>query len=144
MVPSRCCFEGLVNILLWEHPRRSLIFCHTRMESIEVAQRLQDEGFNAAALHGDMTQRERNAVLASFKSGSMPCLVATNVAARGLDVEGVTHVIQLRLPDDRETFVHRSGRTGRAGNEGTNLILLSPVEAGRFRAMLRTTQIKVK
>ncbi len=144
MVPSRRRFEGLVNILLWEHPRRSLIFCHTRMESIEVAQRLQDEGFNAAALHGDMTQRERNAVLASFKSGSMPCLVATNVAARGLDVEGVTHVIQLGLPDDRETFVHRSGRTGRAGNEGTNLILLSPVEAGRFRAMLRTTQMKVE
>ena len=82
MVPSRRRFEGLVNILLWEHPRRSLIFCHTRMESIEVAQRLQDEGFNAAALHGDMTQRERNAVLASFKSGSMPCLVATNKIGR--------------------------------------------------------------
>ena len=144
MIPSRRRFEGLVNILLWEHPKRSLIFCHTRMESIEIAQRLQDEGFNAAALHGDMTQRERNAVLASFKSGSMPCLVATNVAARGLDVQGVTHVIQLGLPDDRETFVHRSGRTGRAGNEGTNLILLSPVEAGRFRAMLRTTQMKVE
>ena len=109
MIPSRRRFEGLVNILLWEHPKRSLIFCHTRMESIEIAQRLQDEGFNAAALHGDMTQRERNAVLASFKSGSMPCLVATNVAARGLDVEGVSHVIQLGLPDDRETFVHRSG-----------------------------------
>ena len=144
MIPSRRRFEGLVNILLWEHPKRSLIFCHTRMESIEIAQRLQDEGFNAAALHGDMTQRERNAVLASFKSGSMPCLVATNVAARGLDVEGVTHVIQLGLPDDRETFVHRSGRTGRAGHEGTNLILLSPLEAGRFRAMLRTTRMKVE
>ncbi|NLL37294.1 MAG: DEAD/DEAH box helicase [Fretibacterium sp.] len=143
-IPSRRRFEGLVNILLWEHPRRSLVFCHTRLESIEIAQRLQDEGFNAAALHGEMTQRERNAVLASFKSGSMPCLVATNVAARGLDVEGVTHVIQLGLPDDCETFVHRSGRTGRAGNEGTNLILLSPVEVGRFRAMLRTTQMEVE
>lgn len=144
MIPSRRRFEGLVNILLWEHPKRSLIFCHTRMESIEIAQRLQDEGFNAAALHGDMTQRERNAVLASFKSGSMPCLVATNVAARGLDVEGVTHVVQLGLPDDRETFVHRSGRTGRAGHEGTNLILLTPVEAGRFRTMLRSTQMQVE
>jgi ATP-dependent RNA helicase DeaD len=144
MVPSRHRFEGLVNILLWERPKRSLIFCHTRLESIEVAQKLQDEGFNAAALHGDMTQRERNAVLASFKSGSMPCLVATNVAARGLDVEGVTHVLQMGLPDDRETFVHRSGRTGRAGNEGTNLILLSPLEAGRFKTMLRSTQMKVE
>ncbi|MDR2176294.1 MAG: DEAD/DEAH box helicase [Synergistaceae bacterium] len=144
MVPTRRRFEGLVNILLWERPKRSLIFCHTRLESIEVAQKLQDEGFNAAALHGDMTQRERNAVLASFKSGSMPYLVATNVAARGLDVEGVTHVVQMGLPDDRETFVHRSGRTGRAGNEGTNLILLSPSEVGRFKMMLRSTQMKVE
>ncbi|MDR1378027.1 MAG: DEAD/DEAH box helicase [Synergistaceae bacterium] len=144
MIPSRRRFEGLVNILLWERPKRSLMFCHTRLESIEMAQRLQDEGFNAAALHGDMTQRERNAVLASFKSGSMPHLVATNVAARGLDVEGVTHVIQLGLPDDKETFVHRSGRTGRAGHEGTNLILLSPLEAGRFKMMLRSTQMKVE
>ncbi|MDR1621966.1 MAG: DEAD/DEAH box helicase [Synergistaceae bacterium] len=144
MIPSRRRFEGLVNVLLWERPKRSLMFCHTRLESIEMAQRLQEEGFNAAALHGDMTQRERNAVLASFKSGAMPHLVATNVAARGLDVEGVTHVIQLGLPDDRETFVHRSGRTGRAGNEGTNLILLSPLEAGRFKMMLRSTQMKVE
>ncbi|MDR1874896.1 MAG: DEAD/DEAH box helicase [Synergistaceae bacterium] len=143
MVPARRRFEGLVNVLLWERPVRSLMFCHTRLESIEIAQRLQDEGFSAAALHGDMTQRERNAVLASFKSGSMPCLVATNVAARGLDVEGVSHVIQLGLPDDRETFVHRSGRTGRAGHEGTDLILLSPLEVGRFRMMLRATQVKV-
>lgn len=144
MIPSRRRFEGLVNILLWERPKRALIFCHTRMESIEMAQRLQDEGFNAAGLHGDMTQRERNAVLASFKSGSMPYLVATNVAARGLDVEGVTHVIQMGLPDDKDTFVHRSGRTGRAGNEGTNLILLSPTEVARFKMMLRTTQMKVE
>jgi ATP-dependent RNA helicase DeaD len=144
MIPSRRHFEGLVDVLLWERPKRSLIFCHTRLESIEIAQKLQDEGFNGAALHGDMTQRERNAVLASFKSGSMPHLVATNVAARGLDVEGVTHVIQMGLPDDKETFVHRSGRTGRAGNEGTNLILLSPLEVGRFKMMLRSTQMKVE
>lgn len=144
MIPSGRHFEGLVNILIWEHPSRSLVFCHTKMESIEIAQKLQDAGFSAAALQGDMTQNERNAVLASFKSGSVPCLVATNVAARGLDVEGVSHVIQLGLPDDRETFVHRSGRTGRAGNEGINLILLSPSEAGRFKAMLRTTQMKVE
>ncbi|GHS99413.1 DEAD/DEAH box helicase [Synergistales bacterium] len=144
MVPSRRRFEGLVNILLWERPKRGLLFCHTRLESIEIAQKLQDDGFSAAALHGEMTQRERNAVLASFKSGSMPYLVATNVAARGLDVEGVTHVIQLGLPDDRETFVHRSGRTGRAGNEGVDLILLSPLESGRFKMMLRSSQMKIE
>ena len=143
-IPSKKRFEGLVDILLWEHPSRSLVFCHTKMESIEIAQRLQDHGFSAAALQGDMTQGERNAVLASFKSGSVPCLVATNVAARGLDIEGVSHVIQLGLPDDRETFIHRSGRTGRAGHEGVNIVLLAPPELGRFREMLRGTQIKTE
>ena len=83
-------------------------------------------------------------MLASFKSGSIPCLVATNVAARGLDIEGVSHVIQLGLPDDRETFIHRSGRTGRAGHEGVNLVLLSPAEFGRFREMLKGTTIKTE
>ena len=143
-IPSQKRFEGLVDILLWEHPSRSLVFCHTKMESIEIAQRLQDHGFSASALQGDMTQGERNAVLASFKSGSVPCLVATNVAARGLDIEGVSHVIQLGLPDDRETFIHRSGRTGRAGHEGVNIVLLSPPEVGRFRDMLRGTQIRTE
>ena len=143
-IPSNKRFEGLVDILLWEHPSRSLVFCHTKMESIEIAQRLQDHGFSAAALQGDMTQGERNAVLASFKSGSVPCLVATNVAARGLDIEGVSHVIQLGLPDDRETFIHRSGRTGRAGHEGVNLVLLAPPEVGRFQDMLRGTKIKTE
>ncbi len=143
-IPSKKRFEGLVDILLWEHPSRSLVFCHTKMESIEIAQRLQDHGFSAAALQGDMTQGERNAVLASFKSGSVPCLVATNVAARGLDIEGVSHVIQLGLPDDKETFIHRSGRTGRAGHEGVNIVLLAPPELGRFREMLRGTQIKTE
>ena len=143
-IPSQKRFEGLVDVLLWEHPSRSLVFCHTKMESIEIAQRLQDHGFSAAALQGDMTQGERNAVLASFKSGSVPCLVATNVAARGLDIEGVSHVIQLGLPDDRETFIHRSGRTGRAGHEGVNIVLLSPPEIGRFREMLRGTDIRTE
>ncbi|MCL1941421.1 MAG: DEAD/DEAH box helicase [Synergistaceae bacterium] len=144
LVPMRRRFEGLVNVLLWERPKRGLIFCHTRMDVIEISQKLQEEGFGAGGLHGEMTQRERNAVLASFKHGSLPFLVATNVAARGLDVEGVTHVIQLGLPEDRETFVHRSGRTGRAGNEGTNIILLSPLEAGRFKGLLRSSQMKIE
>ncbi|MCL1875705.1 MAG: DEAD/DEAH box helicase [Synergistaceae bacterium] len=144
LVPMRRRFEGLVNVLLWERPKRSLIFCHTRMDVIEVSQKLQEEGFAAGALHGEMTQRERNSILYSFKNGAVPFLVATNVAARGLDVEGVTHVIQLGLPEDMDTFVHRSGRTGRAGNEGTNLILLSPLEAGRFKGILRSSQMKIE
>lgn len=144
MVPMRRRFEGLVNVLLWERPKRALVFCHTRMDVIETSQKLQDEGFNSAALHGEMTQRERNSVLSSFKSGAVSYLVATNVAARGLDVEGVSHVIQLGLPEDRETFVHRSGRTGRAGHEGTNIIILSPLEAGRFKGMLRSSKMRIE
>ena len=143
LVPSRHKLEGLVNVLLWERPRRGLIFCHTRLETMNVAQRLQEEGFNAGSLHGEMTQRERNAVLGSFKSGVIPLLVATNVAARGLDVEGVSHVIQIGLPDDRDTFIHRSGRTGRAGHEGTNILLLSPQEGEKFKYMIGSAKVNL-
>jgi ATP-dependent RNA helicase DeaD len=144
LVPMRKKIEGLVNILLWERPTRGLIFCHTRLETMSVAQRLSGEGFNAGALHGEMTQRERNTVLGSFKSGRLPLLVATNVAARGLDVEGVSHVIQLGLPDDRDTFVHRSGRTGRAGQEGVNVLILSPQEGEKFKYMLGSAKVAVE
>ncbi len=144
LVPSRHKMEGLVNILLWERPKRGLIFCHTRLETMAVAQRITAEGFSAGSLHGEMTQRERNAVLASFKNGHLPLLVATNVAARGLDVEGVTHVIQIGLPDDRDTFIHRSGRTGRAGHEGTNILLLSPQEGEKFKYMLGSAKVSVE
>ena len=144
LVPSRRKIEGLVNVLLWERPTRGLIFCHTRLETMSVAQRLSGEGFSAGALHGEMTQRERNTVLSSFKSGRLPLLVATNVAARGLDVEGVSHVIQLGLPDDRDTFVHRSGRTGRAGQEGINVLVLSPQEGEKFKYMLGSAKVAVE
>ncbi|MDI9388787.1 MAG: DEAD/DEAH box helicase [Synergistota bacterium] len=144
LVPFRRKMEGLVNVLLWERPKRGLIFCHTRLETMSVAGRLAEEGFNAGALHGEMTQRERNAVLTSFKNGAIPLLVATNVAARGLDVEGVSHVIQIGLPDDRDTFVHRSGRTGRAGHEGLNILLLSPQEAGKFKYMFGSAKVDIE
>ncbi len=144
LVPFRHKMEGLVNILLWERPKRGLIFCHTRLETMNVSQRLIEEGFNSGALHGEMTQRERNTVLAAFKNGHLPLLVATNVAARGLDVEGVTHVIQIGLPDDRDTFVHRSGRTGRAGHEGMDILLLSPQEAEKFKYMIGSAKVDIE
>ncbi len=144
LVPSRLRVEGLVNVLLWERPTLCLVFCHTKADTGEVAGRLQEEGFMALALNGDMTQRERNNALESFRLGRIPVLVATNVAARGLDVEGVSHVIQLGLPDDIETFVHRSGRTGRAGHEGCDILLLTPAESGRFKSMIRTSRMRVE
>lgn len=111
---------------------------------MKVAGRLVEEGFNAGALHGEMTQRERNSVLSSFKNGAISLLVATNVAARGLDVEGVSHVIQIGLPDDRDTFIHRSGRTGRAGREGLNILVLSPQEAGKFKYMFGSAKVDIE
>lgn len=143
MVPSGKRLEGLVNVLLWENPERGLIFCHTKAGTVETMERLQEEGFSASALHGDMSQLERNSVMNSFKQGRLPLLVATNVAARGLDVQGVSHVIQIGLPDNLETFVHRSGRTGRAGQEGQNVLILSPREKGRFKAMLRASSMNL-
>ena len=144
LVPSHRRLEALVNVLLWEHPARCLVFCHTKTDTGEVTGRLQKEGFMALALNGDMTQRERNVALESFRSGRIPILVATNVAARGLDVQGVTHVIQLGLPETMETFVHRSGRTGRAGQEGSNLLLLTPGESSRFKGMIHRSEMKVQ
>jgi ATP-dependent RNA helicase DeaD len=144
LVPSHRRLEALVNVLLWEHPTRCLVFCHTKTDTGEVAGRLQEEGFMALMLNGDMTQRERSNALDSFRSGRIPILVATNVAARGLDVQGVSHVIQLGLPETLETFVHRSGRTGRAGHEGINILLLTPQESGRFKFMIHNSEMKVQ
>jgi ATP-dependent RNA helicase DeaD len=143
LVPTRHKEEGLINVLLWEKPSRAIVFCHTRAETVELTRRLHDENFQAMCLHGEMSQRERNMALSQFRSGRTPLLVATNVAARGLDVEGVSHVIQMGLPDNRETFVHMSGRTGRAGHEGRNLLVLSPKEATGFKSMVKTSTIPI-
>ncbi|MDI9390511.1 MAG: DEAD/DEAH box helicase [Synergistota bacterium] len=143
-VPHRRKIEGLINILLWENPKKGLIFCHTKAETADVSRRLSEEGFAAMCLNGDMTQRERNTVLSAFRKGHIALLVATNVAARGLDVPEIDKVFQLGLPDDVETFTHRSGRTGRAGERGENAIILSPQEALTFKTMLRQTSIEVE
>lgn len=143
MVPRRYRIDGLVNVLLWAHSKKGLVFCHTKAETTEVTDRLIREGFKACCLHGDMTQRERNTALTSFRSGNVAIMVATNVAARGLDVPGIEHVFQFGLPDDVETFIHRSGRTGRAGHEGEDIVILNPRETRKFRFMLRGTHIKI-
>ncbi|WP_281745119.1 DEAD/DEAH box helicase [Thermanaerovibrio acidaminovorans] len=144
IIPARRRFEGLANVLLFERPRRGIVFCATKLQTQELAERLCDEGFKASALHGDMTQRERNMALENLRRGRSQILVATDVAARGLDISGVSHVIQFGLPGCLETFIHRSGRTGRAGQEGRNLILLTAREAGEFRGMIRGTSLEVE
>ncbi|MDR1471713.1 MAG: DEAD/DEAH box helicase [Synergistaceae bacterium] len=144
IIPARKRFEGLANVLLWENPSRTLLFCGTKIETQEISDRLCDEGFKACAIHGDMSQRERNAALSALRGGRVAILVATNVAARGLDIDGVSHVVQFGLPGDLETFVHRSGRTGRAGHEGANLALLTSREARQFKHMVHGSNLKMQ
>lgn len=144
IIPSRRRFEGLTNVLLWEDPSKALIFCGTKAETQEIADRLCDNGFHATAIHGDMSQRERNGALSALRGGRVAILVATDVAARGLDIDAVSHVIQYGMPQNLEAFVHRSGRTGRAGHEGSNLILLTTREAHQFRGMIAHSGSKLK
>jgi ATP-dependent RNA helicase DeaD len=144
VIPARKRFEGLANVLLWENPARTLMFCATKIETQEIADKLCDEGFRACAIHGDMSQRERNNALASLRGGRVDILVATDVAARGLDIDGISHVIQFGLPGNLETFVHRSGRTGRAGHEGANLALLTGRELRSFKQMVQGSNLQVQ
>jgi ATP-dependent RNA helicase DeaD len=144
IIPARKRFEGLANVLLWENPSRVLLFCATKVETQDISDRLCDEGFKACAIHGDMSQRERNAALGALRGGRVMILVATDVAARGLDIDGVSHVIQFGLPGNLEAFVHRSGRTGRAGHEGSNLVLLTSREARQFRQMIHGSNLQMQ
>jgi len=102
----------------------AIVFCRTRKETQEVASRLINDGYNADALHGDLSQSQRDAVMQKFRLGNLHLLVATDVAARGLDVEDLTHVINFSLPDDTEVYTHRCGRTGRAGKTGISISLV--------------------
>ena len=144
IIPSRRRFEGLTNVLIWENPSRALLFCGTRAETQEIADKLCDIGFRATAIHGDMSQRERNSALGALRGGRVSILVATDVAARGLDIDAVSHVIQFGLPQNLESFVHRSGRTGRAGHEGSNMLLLTAREARQFKFMTQNAGSHMK
>ncbi|MDL2298435.1 DEAD/DEAH box helicase [Synergistaceae bacterium OttesenSCG-928-D05] len=144
IIPSRKRFEGLANVLIWEDPSRAVLFCATKIETQDIADRLCDIGFRATAIHGDMSQRERNAALGALRGGRVSILVATDVAARGLDIDAVSHVIQYGLPQNLEAFVHRSGRTGRAGHEGSNMVLLTAREARQFKYMTASAKMKME
>jgi ATP-dependent RNA helicase DeaD len=109
-----------------------IIFCRTRSETKEVADKLMKDGYNADALHGDLSQAQREYVMNRFRLRNIQMLVATDVAARGLDVEDLTHVINYNLPDDEEVYIHRSGRTGRAGKKGTSVSICNTREKSRI------------
>ena len=115
-----------------------IIFCRTRIETKEVADKLMEDGYNADALHGDLSQSQRDFVMQRFRSKHLHMLVATDVAARGLDVNDLTHVINYNLPDDPEVYIHRSGRTGRAGKKGISVTLIHLREKGKLKQVERT------
>ncbi len=114
-----------------------IIFCRTRKETQEIADKLMQDGYNADSLHGELSQAQRDAVMQKFRIRNIRILVATDVAARGLDVDDLTHVINYGLPDDTESYTHRSGRTGRAGKTGTSIAIINLREKGKLREIER-------
>jgi ATP-independent RNA helicase DbpA len=125
---------GLAALLSRLRPRSAIVFCNTKAAAKEVFQTLSDSGFAAAELHGDLEQRDREQTLMRFRHASVRVLVATDVAARGLDIEDLAAVINFEMPHDMETYVHRIGRTGRAGNSGYAITLALPTEQHKIAA----------
>ena len=119
-----------------------IVFCRTRIETKNVAAKLMQDGYNADAIHGDLSQAQRDDVMNGFRAKTLQIMVATDVAARGLDVEDLTHVINFNLPDDLEIYVHRSGRTGRAGKKGTSVAVITPREISRINEINKKFKIK--
>ena len=135
--------EALKRLIDANPNQYSILFCRTRMETQEVADFLMQNGYAADALHGDLSQAQRDTVMKKFRLKNIDILVATDVAARGLDVDSLTHVIHFSLPDDPEVFVHRSGRTGRAGKDGISISLIKPEESRKLKQIKSVTKIDI-
>ena len=114
-----------------------IVFCRTRIETQQIAEQLIKDGYNADSLHGDLSQQQRDQVMARYRSKTLQMLVATDVAARGIDVNNITHVINYNLPDDIENYTHRSGRTARAGKSGVSIVIINMKEVGKIRMIER-------
>lgn len=126
-------YETLKRIIDFNPGIYGIIFTRTKADAQEITERLIREGYDIEALHGDLTQAQRDKVMGRFREKSIQLLIATDVAARGIDVQGITHVINYELPDDTEVYTHRSGRTGRAGRDGVSLSIVTPRELYRLR-----------
>ncbi len=125
--------NALSRLLDVEDPQLAIVFCHTKREVDDVSMKLSRLGYNAGAIHGDYTQARRDEVMNKFKGGTLDILVATDVAARGLDIKDVTHVINFSIPQNSDNYVHRIGRTGRAGKSGIAITLITPREQKHLR-----------
>ncbi|SHI85250.1 ATP-dependent RNA helicase DeaD [Clostridium cavendishii DSM 21758] len=133
-------FETLCRIIDFDEPNAAIIFCKTKKGVDELVEAMQSRGYVVEGMHGDMTQNHRMMTLKKFKEGNLDFLVATDVAARGIDVEGVTHVINYDLPQDNESYVHRIGRTGRANREGIAYSLVTPREYISLKQIQKATK----
>ncbi|CAG5088316.1 DEAD-box ATP-dependent RNA helicase CshA [Thermobacillus xylanilyticus] len=136
-------FEALSRLLDMESPDLAIVFGRTKRRVDELSEALQKRGYSADGLHGDLSQNQRDTVMRKFRDGSIDVLVATDVAARGLDVSGVTHVINFDLPQDPESYVHRIGRTGRAGKEGVAYTFVTPREIDHLHFIERVTRQRI-
>ncbi len=122
----------LLRVLAFENPEKAIVFCNTREETGRVAEFLRRQGFEAEAISSDLTQADREKVMSRMRAGGIRFLVATDVAARGIDLEALSHVINYTFPESPEVYIHRTGRTGRAGRHGTAISLIGPTEVGAF------------
>jgi ATP-dependent RNA helicase DeaD len=136
--------DALLRVLAVEEAQGVIVFVRTKTSSEEVAEILQQQGHRAMAIHGDITQTLRERIIAQFRQGAIDILVATDVAARGLDVERVTHVINYDVPHDCETYVHRIGRTGRAGRSGVTILFVTPRESRILSTIERHTRQRIE
>ena len=138
VISERDKYLALKRILDFNPEIFSLIFCRTRIDTQRIAEMLMKDGYNADSLHGDLTQQQRDRVMMKFRARGIQILVATDVAARGLDVEDISHVIHLNMPDEMEFYTHRSGRTARAGKKGVSIAMVSAKEMGRVKQIEKT------
>ncbi len=133
-------YEALKRLVDFNPDIYGIIFTRTKADAQHIAERLTREGYDIDALHGDLTQQQRDKVMGEFRDKTLQLLIATDVAARGIDVAGITHVINYELPDDVEVYTHRSGRTGRAGNTGISISIIHSREMGKLRQIERMVQ----
>jgi ATP-dependent RNA helicase DeaD len=142
VVNARDRYEALKRLADANPDIFSVVFCRTKRDTQAVAEKLIEDGYNAAALHGDLSQAQRDGVMKSFRGRQIQMLVATDVAARGIDVDNVTHVVNYQLPDEIETYNHRSGRTGRAGKLGTSIVIITKSEIRKIHSIEKIIQQK--
>ena len=137
VIDERSKYLALKRVVDYTPDIFGVIFCRTKIDTQKIAEHLIKDGYNADALHGDLSQMQRDKVMRSFKNKTLQLLVATDVAARGIDVSGITHVVHMNMPDEMEYYTHRSGRTARAGKKGISLAIVSKREVGRIQQIER-------